>query len=525
MTTLDKAAATTLAGLYAPDPQLPRVMIADGHGVSLRVSRGHLLIEDGIGQHRRQRRIPRAQRTLRRIVVLATDGMVSLDATRWCADLDIAVAQVERSGRILLLAGACGPDDARLRRAQACADPTRVKLPVARQLLAQKLAGQARATRDRLGADPVAGFIEDTARRLAHADTVPRLLEVEAAAANAYFGGWCGPVEVTFANRDKYNVPGHWRTFTGRGSVLDCGRSPRRAADPVNALLNYAYGLAEVECRLALIAVGLDPGLGVLHTDKKNRDSLAFDLLEPIRPYVDDLVLTLLRRRRFAARDFYETRDGTCRLMPTLTHELASWLPAIAHHLAPTAEAVAHAFTDDLRGTGVKRTVLTKANSRRAQPDPKRSRTAAPRPPRPPATCRECGAPLREQRAKLCPTCWPQERNKIAARVLPAGAAELVRLREGGHDPTQSDTARRKRAQALTANREAQQAWEAHDGRAPDLDFDRDILPRLADMPLSALRQATGLSTSACSRIRSGALRPHRRHWSVLAAALTPGAG
>lgn len=514
------AATATLVQLYSSAQPLSPVMVVDGHGVSLRVNRGHLLIEDGIGQHRRQRRIPRAQRTLRRIVVLATDGMLTLDATRWCADLGIVVVQVERSGRILLLAGASGPDDARLRRAQAGADPNRTRLPVARELLAQKLAGQARVARHLLGADSVAQFIADTASRLVHADTVPRLLEVEAAAANAYFAAWCDTVEVTFAYRDRPNVPNHWRTFTGRSSILDSGRSPRRAADPVNALLNYAYGLAEVECRLALIAVGLDPGLGVLHSDKKNRDSLAFDLLETVRPYIDERVLNLLGRRHFSARDFYETRDGTCRLMPTLTHELATWLPAIAQQLAPTAEAIAHHFIDDITGTGVKRTVLTKANSRQAQPTPKRSRTAAPRPPRPPATCRECGTQLREQRAKLCPTCWPLQRDKTAPGVLAAGAAELARRRAAGDDPTQTDTARRKRAQTLTAHRAAQQAWEGHDDGTSDLDFDRDVLPALAGLPLSALQHATGLSTAACSRIRSGALRPHRRHWPALAAAM-----
>lgn len=511
------AATATLERLYGTAQPLSPVIVVDGHGVSLSVSRGHLVIEDGIGQHRRERRIPRAQRTIRRIVVLATDGMLTLDATRWCVDLGVAVIQVERSGRVLLVAGAAGPDDARLRRAQACADPTHSRLPLARELLVGKLAGQARVARHQLDADQVAEFIADTAARLAHADTVPRLLEVEAAAANAYFTAWCDTVGVTFANRDRPNVPDHWRAFTGRGSILDSGRSPRRAADPVNALLNYAYGLAEVECRLALIAVGLDPGLGVLHSDKKNRDSLAFDLLEPVRPYIDERVLTLLRHRHFSARDFYETRDGTCRLMPSLTHELATWLPAIAHQLAPTAEAVAHHFIDDIPGTGVKRTVLTKANSRQAQPDPKRSRTAPPRPPRAPATCRECGTPLREQRVKLCPTCWSLHRDKTAPEVLAAGAAELARRRAAGDDPTQTDTARRKRAQTLTANRAAQQAWEAHDGRASDLHFDRDILPALAGLPLSALQHATGLSTAACSRIRSGALRPHQRHWVALA--------
>ena len=41
------------------------------------------------------------------------------------------------------------------------------------------------------------------------------------------------------------------------------------------------------ESRLAAVAMGLDPGIGLLHVDAPNRDSLACDLMEPVRPSVD----------------------------------------------------------------------------------------------------------------------------------------------------------------------------------------------------------------------------------------------
>ena len=47
--------------------------------------------------------------------------------------------------------------------------------------------------------------------------------------------------------------------------------------------------LLESEARLAAAALGLDPGLGVLHLDTPNRDSLACDLMEAVRPQVDRL--------------------------------------------------------------------------------------------------------------------------------------------------------------------------------------------------------------------------------------------
>lgn len=61
----------------------------------------------------------------------------------------------------------------------------------------------------------------------------------------------------------------------------------RLAVTPVHAILNYSFALLESESRLALVALGLDPGLGLgLHADTPNRDSLALDVLEPVRPQI-----------------------------------------------------------------------------------------------------------------------------------------------------------------------------------------------------------------------------------------------
>jgi CRISPR/Cas system-associated endonuclease Cas1 len=41
--------------------------------------------------------------------------------------------------------------------------------------------------------------------------------------------------------------------------------SPRLAANRANAILNYLYAVLESETRLAVAALGLDPGLGFWH--------------------------------------------------------------------------------------------------------------------------------------------------------------------------------------------------------------------------------------------------------------------
>src|SRR5207237_8422579 len=101
-----------------------------------------------------------------------------------------------------------------------------------------------------------------------------RMLESQAAA--AYWSAW-RDLPITFPKNDLIRVPDHWRVFDTRKSPLS--GSPRLAANPANAMLNYLYALLESEARLAAAALGLDPGLGVLHVDTPARDSLACDIM------------------------------------------------------------------------------------------------------------------------------------------------------------------------------------------------------------------------------------------------------
>lgn len=58
--------------------------------------------------------------------------------------------------------------------------------------------------------------------------------------------------------------------------------------------------------------------MGVLHLDTTNRDSLACDLMEPVRPDVDAYVLKWILRQPLKRSWFFEERNGNCRLMADL---------------------------------------------------------------------------------------------------------------------------------------------------------------------------------------------------------------
>ena len=206
--------------------------------------------------------------------------------------------------------------------------------------------------------------------------------------------------------------------------------APRNAANPCNAILNYLYTLLEVETRIALIARGLDPGLALFHADEANRQSLAADVMEPVRPHVDAFVLNLARTRTFSGRDFAETREGACRLASSLAQELAPTMAIWAKLVAPYAEAVArHVARLAKSGLGVAAPIGPKPSADRARVSVRLRPIAAPVAPKaarsvPIATaanaCRSCGAKLAIRKRLFCDQCLPDRRDEAQRAAIPS---------------------------------------------------------------------------------------------------------
>jgi len=85
------------------------------------------------------------------------------------------------------------------------------------------------------------------------------------------------------------------------------GRSRNPAQDEFNAFLNYGYGILYSKVERACILSGLDPYIGFLHTDNYGKKSFVFDVIEPFRMYVDEVVIKLFSRRM--------VKKGMCRAM------------------------------------------------------------------------------------------------------------------------------------------------------------------------------------------------------------------
>jgi CRISP-associated protein Cas1 len=92
------------------------------------------------------------------------------------------------------------------------------------------------------------------------------------------------------------------------------GRVKRPPTDPVNALLSFGYTVLTNQVLSLTHAVGLDPGLGVLHQPGFGKPALALDLVECFRPIiVDSVVVTMINTGQIAANDF-EVELGAYRL-------------------------------------------------------------------------------------------------------------------------------------------------------------------------------------------------------------------
>ena len=74
-----------------------------------------------------------------------------------------------------------------------------------------------------------------------------------------------------------------------------------REGTPPNNLLNYGYAILRAVIARALVGSGLLPTLGIHHHNRYNAYCLADDIMEPYRPYVDQLVIQILHKHKEAS--------------------------------------------------------------------------------------------------------------------------------------------------------------------------------------------------------------------------------
>ncbi|MCA1229827.1 CRISPR-associated endonuclease Cas1 [Saccharopolyspora sp. 6M] len=233
---------------------------------------------------------------LERVQAVVVHGNVDLSGglIRELLWRSLPIAWCSSTGRVIGSAGSTSSPNADVRLHQHVASG-HGRLDLAREFVSAKIANQATLLR-RHGHDRAAVHqLRELQHHADHADSVPGLFGLEGDAAARYF-----------------------RAFPALFTTLDVAeasfttRTRRPATDPINAALNFAYGLLSTELLRAITACGLDPHAGFLHSATRNKPALALDLGEEFRaPVADSVVLGAFNNGELALTDFYTDPTGT----------------------------------------------------------------------------------------------------------------------------------------------------------------------------------------------------------------------
>ena len=270
----------------------------DRRGAALDVDAGSLTVRLGGEIATRIPLLPLERVVLRGDAVLSTRVLAEL----WRHDIGLLLLSGRHNEATARLVGR-PHDDVALRLAQyrQAIDAETCRL-TARRIVGAKLAAEARLLGRALEVrpdrrKPLTDAIDTLARlqariaddgELLGRDT---LIGLEGAGAAAYFRAYSAlfPESLEFSRRRRRPPP-----------------------DQVNVCLSLGYTLLHHEAVREVQIVGLDPLLGFLHVPERGRESLACDLVEPLRPHVDEWVWRRFAEQHLRREHFSREKGGAC---------------------------------------------------------------------------------------------------------------------------------------------------------------------------------------------------------------------
>lgn len=140
----------------------------------------------------------------------------------------------------------------------------------------------------------------------------------------------------------------YWKSlFAGFPDLADFTRG-REGIEP-NNLLNYGYAILRATVARALVGSGLLPTLGIHHHNRYNAYCLADDIMEPYRPYVDELVYQIVREKQ--GRNLVLDKSMKARLLviPTLDVVIGGKRSPLMVGVSQTTASLAKCFSGELR--------------------------------------------------------------------------------------------------------------------------------------------------------------------------------
>ena len=221
-----------------------------------------------------------------------------------CAKNGIDICFMSSNGKFLCRTQGEVSGNVLLRRQQyRLADDKTASLEIARNIIAGKIFNSRwvleRTVRDhsmRIDCEKFkekSAFLYESLKNVMNVQDIDSLRGIEGEAASIYFSVFD---DMILQQKEDFSFK---------------GRNKRPPLDNVNAMLSFAYSLTTGMCTSALEAVGLDPFVGFMHTDRPGRRSLALDLIEEFRALMcDRFVLMLINKRMISSSDFEKRENG-----------------------------------------------------------------------------------------------------------------------------------------------------------------------------------------------------------------------
>lgn len=160
---------------------------------------------------------------------------------------------------------------------------------------------------------------------------------------------WAGDVR----SGDADNLEGraaafYWRNLFQRITGLE-DFTRGREADPPNNLLNYGYAILRAVIARSLVGSGLLPTLGIHHHNRYNAYCLADDIMEPYRPYVDELVYRLVERDGIPPTELTKAMKSELLVIPTLDVVIGGKRSPLMIAAQQTTASLAKCFASESR--------------------------------------------------------------------------------------------------------------------------------------------------------------------------------
>lgn len=274
-----------------------RYEIVDGYGCQVLKHSERLVLryplappgERGLGGEGKQRKREVPVLHLDHLLVGTKGVTVSTDALALCCERGIPVTVVDWRGRPVGRFGSPAfHGTAQVRRAQIAAFTSLRGAAFAREVVVGKLLNQADNLRY-IGKNRKTRAPDEHEALTRTADALQRL----ARKAAAVKGKSADAVRLPLMTVEAEGARAYWSALSGvyGGRSGFAKREQRGTRDPVNAALNYAYGVLNGEVWNATVLAGLEPYAGFLHVDRPGRLSFVLDLMEEFRPVIADRVV------------------------------------------------------------------------------------------------------------------------------------------------------------------------------------------------------------------------------------------